>query len=81
MCLSSKRLKSAFITKETFEDRTVLGKTTGWIHRANLKHHGIQSHTGVRYVKFDDAGLHVKSREKPMVLHVDHVVVCARSNV
>lgn len=54
-----------------------LGKTTGWVHRLNLKRHGIHAHLGVQYVKFDEAGLHYIENEQEKVLDVDHVIVCA----
>jgi 2,4-dienoyl-CoA reductase (NADPH2) len=37
-----------------------LGKTTGWIHRVSLKKGGVNTMSGVQYVKIDDAGLHLK---------------------
>ena len=54
-----------------------LGKTTGWIHRASLKHRGVEFVGGVSYVRVDDAGLHIEVDGEPRVLEVDHVVVCA----
>lgn len=37
-----------------------LGKTTGWIHRVSLKKGGVNAISGVRYLKIDDEGLHLK---------------------
>ncbi len=54
-----------------------LGKTTGWVHRLNLKRHGIKSLSGVGYVRIDDAGLHIEQDGKVQVLEVDNVVICA----
>lgn len=54
-----------------------LGKTTGWIHRLSLKHRNVKMISGVTYERIDDAGLHVLIDEKPQVLAVDHVVICA----
>ncbi|MCI5081901.1 MAG: FAD-dependent oxidoreductase [Saprospiraceae bacterium] len=54
-----------------------LGKTTGWIHRASLRKHGVQMIGGVKYLKIDDAGLHLDIKGKAEVLDVDHIVVCA----
>ncbi|MFE0807505.1 FAD-dependent oxidoreductase [Streptomyces sp. NPDC058794] len=53
-----------------------LGKTTGWIHRTELKHRGVTMVPGVRYDRIDDAGLHVTVDGEPMVLEVDTVVLC-----
>ncbi len=54
-----------------------LGKTTGWIHRSDLKRHKVQSLSEVQYVKVDDAGLHITVKGQPRLLEVDHVIVCA----
>ncbi|MCS0603817.1 NADPH-dependent 2,4-dienoyl-CoA reductase [Streptomyces sp. LP11] len=53
-----------------------LGKTTGWIHRAELKQRGVTMVPGVRYDRIDDAGLHVTVGEESTVLEVDTVVLC-----
>ena len=54
-----------------------LGKTTGWIHRATLKHKGVRMLGGVDYLGVDDAGLRIRVDGAERVLPVDHVVVCA----
>jgi 2,4-dienoyl-CoA reductase (NADPH2) len=57
-----------------------LGKTTGWIHRAHLKHKQVQMLGGVNYERIDDQGLHIsfgRKRERPTVIECDHVVLCA----
>ncbi|QOY63199.1 NADPH-dependent 2,4-dienoyl-CoA reductase [Lysobacter sp. H21R4] len=54
-----------------------LGKTTGWIHRATLKHKRVTMISGVEYLRVDDAGLHVRIGGAVEVLSVDHVVICA----
>ncbi|CAM1372006.1 2,4-dienoyl-CoA reductase [Tenacibaculum litopenaei] len=54
-----------------------LGKTTGWIHRANLKKKNVQFINEVQYTKIDDRGLHYVQGEEQKVLEVDHVIVCA----
>lgn len=53
-----------------------LGKTTGWIHRAELKHRGVTMVPGVRYDLIDDAGVHVTVDGQSTVLEVDTVVLC-----
>ncbi|OIJ89869.1 NADPH-dependent 2,4-dienoyl-CoA reductase [Streptomyces sp. MUSC 14] len=53
-----------------------LGKTTGWIHRTELKHRGVTMVPGVRYDRIDDAGLHITVGEESTVLAVDTVVLC-----
>lgn len=53
-----------------------LGRTTGWIHRAELKHRGVTMVPGVRYDRIDDAGLHLTVGDESTVLPVDTVVLC-----
>ena len=54
-----------------------LGKTTGWIHRTGLKHRDVKMIAGASYEKIDDQGLHIIVNDKPAVLEVDHVIICA----
>jgi len=54
-----------------------LGRTTGWIHRAALKMHGVVTASGVAYRRIDDEGLHVTIDGAARTLPVDHVVICA----
>jgi 2,4-dienoyl-CoA reductase (NADPH2) len=57
-----------------------LGKTTGWVHRAALKAKGVDQIGGVNYERIDDNGLHIsfgEKRQRPQLIPVDNVVVCA----
>ncbi|MGP9736361.1 oxidoreductase [Brachybacterium sp. AOP42-C2-15] len=54
-----------------------LGRTTGWVHRAELRHAGVIQHRGVTYRHVDEQGLHILEGEEARVLEVDTVVVCA----
>ncbi|MFC3966352.1 NADPH-dependent 2,4-dienoyl-CoA reductase [Nocardia jiangsuensis] len=57
-----------------------LGKTSGWVHRAALKAKGVERIGGVNYERIDDAGLHISfgpKRERPRLIPVDTVVICA----
>lgn len=54
-----------------------LGKTTGWIHRTELKHRGVQMTAGATYERIDDEGLHVSVDGAARVVPVDTVVLCA----
>ena len=55
-----------------------LGKTTGWIHRASLKHKNVRMVTGVQYKEINDQGLVVEYEDgKEELLLVDHVIICA----
>ncbi|MCW4386190.1 NADPH-dependent 2,4-dienoyl-CoA reductase [Salinibacterium sp. SYSU T00001] len=57
-----------------------LGKTTGWVHRAALKHKRVRELSGVNYERIDDEGLHIsfgEERKDAQVIAVDTVVICA----
>lgn len=54
-----------------------LGKTTGWVHRASLKHRGVETLAGCDYIGIDDEGLHIRIAGEPRLLAVDNVVICA----
>ena len=57
-----------------------LGKTTGWIHRASLQAMKVQMRSGINYESMDERGLLIsygEKRQKPELLEVDHVVICA----
>jgi len=54
-----------------------LGKTSGWAHRAVLRQSGVEQVSGATYVRVDDDGLHLTVDGEPLVLDVDHVVLCA----
>lgn len=54
-----------------------LGKTTGWIHRTELRRAGVRMMPGCSYRKIDDAGLHITDSEGDRILEVDHVIICA----
>ena len=61
-----------------------LRPTTGWVHRAELRRHGVRLHSGVAYEGLSAAGLHVTipdperpEERTPLTLDVTDVVVCA----
>jgi 2,4-dienoyl-CoA reductase (NADPH2) len=54
-----------------------LGKTTGWTHRLTLARRGVKMMNGVDYLKIDDRGLHILIDNKPDLLEVDTIIVCA----
>ncbi|MFE1176351.1 FAD-dependent oxidoreductase [Streptomyces sp. NPDC058773] len=53
-----------------------LGKTTGWIHRAELRHRGVTTVAGASYDRIDDEGLHLTVDGTASTLAVDTVVLC-----
>ncbi|NVJ65877.1 MAG: NADPH-dependent 2,4-dienoyl-CoA reductase [Gammaproteobacteria bacterium] len=56
-----------------------LGKTTGWIHRASLKHKKVKMVTGVQYKEINDKGLLIthNANEQDELLEVDNIIICA----
>lgn len=54
-----------------------LGKTSGWVHRANLKKKQVKMIAGCEYQKIDDEGLHIMVGHEPRTLAVDNIVICA----
>ena len=65
------------LQRKTSKHGKFLGKTTGWIHRATLKHKKVQMIGGCSYDKVDDQGLHLTIGEEKKVLNVDTVILCA----
>ncbi|RNL70098.1 FAD-dependent oxidoreductase [Streptomyces sp. I6] len=53
-----------------------LGKTTGWIHRAELRHRGVTMVAGAAYDRIDDEGLHITVDGTARTIPVDTVVLC-----
>ncbi|MGB1581241.1 MAG: FAD-dependent oxidoreductase [Nevskiales bacterium] len=54
-----------------------LGKTTGWIHRASLAMKQVEMIGGASYELIDDKGLHITVGDKPDLIEVDNVIICA----
>ncbi|HKQ29446.1 MAG TPA: FAD-dependent oxidoreductase, partial [Burkholderiales bacterium] len=54
-----------------------LGRTTGWVHRAELARNGVRMLKGVHYRRIDDAGLHVTVDGQEILVEADTIVVCA----
>jgi len=54
-----------------------LGRTTGWVHRAELARNGVRMLKGVEYRKIDDEGVHISVDGKDMTAAADTVIVCA----
>ena len=59
---------------------STLGRTTGWVHRAELQRNGVRMLKGVEYRKIDDAGVHILLDGKEGVIPADTVVLCAGQN-
>lgn len=65
------------LQRKTTKPGASLGKTTGWIHRASLKHSGVKTLSGVSYEGIDDQGLHIRIGDEERCLAVDSIVICA----
>lgn len=72
--------KIYLLQRKTSKPGKNLGKTTGWIHRQSIKDYGVETLTGVEYLKIDDSGLHIRYRGSTECLPVDNVVICAGQN-
>ena len=57
-----------------------LGKTTGWIHRTQLRKKSVNFLSGVTYEKIDDSGLHIIHDGVHKVLEVENIIICAGQN-
>ncbi|MEU6394063.1 NADPH-dependent 2,4-dienoyl-CoA reductase [Streptomyces sp. NPDC046939] len=65
------------VQRKTSKVGAGLGKTTGWIHRTELRHRGVTMIAGATYDRIDDAGLHLTLDGEPTLIPVDTVVLCA----
>ncbi|WP_159817361.1 oxidoreductase [Colwellia sp. 20A7] len=54
-----------------------LGKTSGWVHRANLVKHGVKMVPGVSYKSVTDEGLTIEVNGEEKLLDVDNIIICA----
>lgn len=54
-----------------------LGKTSGWVHRAQLKKHAVRMLRGVQYKAISNEGLWIEMAGQDQLLRVDSIVVCA----
>ena len=54
-----------------------LGRTTGWVHRAELARNGVRMMKGVEYRRIDPAGVHITADGKDVLVEADTVIVCA----
>ncbi|WP_338693551.1 NADPH-dependent 2,4-dienoyl-CoA reductase [Streptomyces sp. Q6] len=65
------------VQRKTSKVGAGLGKTTGWIHRTELRHRGVTMIAGATYDRIDDAGLHITVDGERSLIPVDTVVLCA----
>ena len=65
------------LQRKTSKIGSGLGKTTGWIHRAGLVKKNVKMINGCHYERIDNQGLHITVGDKPEVLTVDNIIICA----
>jgi 2,4-dienoyl-CoA reductase (NADPH2) len=54
-----------------------LGKSTGWIHRAELSRRDVKAVAGCHYTRIDDEGLHYETNGASHVARAETVIICA----
>ncbi len=54
-----------------------LGKTSGWVHRANMVNNKVQMIAGVSYKEVNDQGLLIEINGIEKQLSVDNIIICA----
>ena len=54
-----------------------LGRSTGWVHRAELARNGVKMLKGVEYKRIDASGLHITIEGAEVVVPADTIVICA----
>ena len=71
------KFEITMLKRSTTPFGSTLGRTTGWVHRAELARNGVQMIGGVEYRRIDDAGVHIAVNGEEKVIAADTVVVCA----
>jgi len=77
--LASRR-RITLLQRKSGKPGGTLGKTTGWIHRTELKQRGVEMLAGVNYERVDVRGLHISfgpERRDPTLIEADTIVICA----
>ncbi|TYK64259.1 FAD-dependent oxidoreductase [Colwellia echini] len=54
-----------------------LGKTSGWVHRANLAKHAVTMVAGATYKAITDQGLLIEVDGNEQLIEVDNIIICA----
>ena len=70
-------IQITMLKRSTTPFGSTLGRTTGWVHRAELQRNGVKMIKGVEYRKIDDAGVHIAVDGKETCIPADSVVICA----
>ncbi len=69
--------KITLIQRKTTKVGKGLGKTSGWVHRANLVKQGVNMVAGASYKAITDKGLVIEVDGKEQLLEVDNIIICA----
>jgi 2,4-dienoyl-CoA reductase (NADPH2) len=79
LCLDNERSAREvwLLQRKTTKFGRNLGKTTGWIHRLNLRKRGVHMLGGVHYLSIKPGGLLIAVNDREQLLEVDNVIVCA----
>jgi 2,4-dienoyl-CoA reductase (NADPH2) len=70
-------MQITMLKRSTTPFGSTLGRTTGWVHRAELARNGVKMLKGVAYRKIDDGGVHITLDGKEIVVPADTIVLCA----
>jgi 2,4-dienoyl-CoA reductase (NADPH2) len=74
---SNGRFKITMLKRSATPFGSTLGRTTGWVHRAELARNGVKMIGGVQYRRIDDAGVHIGVDGNETIVPADTVVICA----
>ena len=76
-CFLAPRREVHLLQRKKTKPGQGLGKTTGWIHRMEMKKNNVRFWTGVEYLRIDRNGLWILHEGEEQLLAVDTVVICA----
>ena len=54
-----------------------LGRSTGWVHRAELARNRVRMLKGIEYQRIDAGGVHIALDGAEVVVPADTIIVCA----
>ena len=74
------QIQITLLKRSTTPFGSTLGRTTGWVHRAELQRNAVRMIKGVEYRRIDDAGVHIALDGKETVIPADTVIICAGQN-
>ncbi len=65
------------IQRKTSKVGKGLGKTSGWVHRANLVKQGVDMVAGATYKSINEQGLVIEVAGKEQLIEADNIIICA----